>query len=257
MKKIMWILNITPDSFYDWGKYNSLEKTKIRIEEMIAQGADLIDVWAFSSKPGSVMPSVEEELERLIPVLDLLDNYGIDFSVDTCRSAVVERIIHYKNLRYINDISGLKDEKILKLIEKTQIWYILMHIKWTPENMQNDTNYDDIINNISGFFEEKLKIIWKYDIKEVILDVWFWFWKSVEDNYKLLKNLDKFRKYNLKILSWLSRKSMIYKPLDSSPESVLDYTLALSFESLKNSDIIRVHDVKEHKNLLKLYEIFE
>ena len=252
----MWILNITPDSFYDGGKFNSVENAKNQIEKMIKQWVDIIDVWAFSSKPWSILPSVEEELKRLIPILDLLDNYNINFSVDTCRSEVVEKILEYKNLVYINDISWLQDEKILKLISNTNVWYILMHIKWTPENMQNNPEYKNVVTEVWDFFEEKLKIIQKYNIKNIVLDVWFGFWKNIKHNYDLLKNLDYFNKFNLPILAWLSRKSMMYKFLDSTPNDVLEETVALNFFALnKWANIIRVHDVAKHKNIVKIFNL--
>jgi len=168
----------------------------------------------------------------------------------------VEKLIKYKNLRYINDISWLSDEKILDIISGTDIWYVLMHIKWTPENMQNNTKYDDIISEINSFFEEKIKIIWLKWIKNIILDPWFWFWKSLEDNYVILKNLEKFKSFGYPILAWLSRKSMIYKLLETTPDKVLSETLALNLQALQNwADIIRVHDIKEHKNIIKISQI--
>jgi len=254
--KSMWILNITPDSFFDWGEYLNLENAKKQINKMVEEWVEIIDVWAFSSRPGAKIPSIEEELKRLLPILDYLDTLNIDFSVDTCRSEIVEKLIKYKNLRYINDISWLSDEKILDIISGTDIWYVLMHIKWTPENMQNNTKYDDIISEINSFFEEKIKIIWLKWIKNIILDPWFWFWKSLEDNYVILKNLEKFKSFGYPILAWLSRKSMIYKLLETTPDKVLSETLALNLQALQNwADIIRVHDIKEHKNIIKISQI--
>lgn len=253
-KKIMGILNITPDSFYDWWKYNT-ENIKKRIEEMIEQGVDIIDVWWFSSRPWSFMPSIDEELSRIIPVLDILDRYNIAFSVDTCRSEVVKEILNYKNLCYINDISWLKDEKILDLISGTNIWYILMHIKWEPINMQDNPFYEDVISEIYNFFEEKISIIKNKWIKNIILDPWFWFWKTLDHNYIILNNLNKFKKLNCDLLIWLSRKWMIWKLINSSPDEVLIETVALNLLALKNwADILRVHDIKEHRNILKIYK---
>lgn len=254
-KKIMWILNITPDSFYDWGKYFKLESAKKQINKMINEWVDIIDVWAFSSRPGSIMPSISEELTRLLPVLDYLDNLNITYSVDSCRSEIIQKLIKYNNLKYINDISWLSDEKILDIISKTNIWYILMHIKWTPENMQNNLEYDNIILEMLEFFEEKIKILKKKWIKNIIIDPWFWFWKSLNDNYKILKNLDKFKKFWYPILVWLSRKSMIYKLLETNPKNVLTETVALNLFALnKWANIIRVHDIQEHKNIIKIFQ---
>ena len=133
----------------------------------------------------------------------------------------------YRNLKYINDISWLNDEKILDLISWTGIWYILMHIKWTPENMQIDPKYDDLLNELLNLFEEKLKKINSREIKNIFLDPWFWFWKTLEHNYIILGNLDEFKKFNLPILAWLSRKSMIFKALDLSPSDILSETYSI------------------------------
>ena len=250
----MWILNITPDSFYDWGEYFDLENSKIKINKMIDDGVDIIDVWAFSSRPWAIIPSVKEELNRLLPVLDYIDTLNIDFSVDTCRSEVVEKLLKYKNLKYINDISWLSDEKILDLIAWTNIWYILMHIKWTPKNMQNNPKYVDIIKDINDFFEEKLSIIKNKNINNIILDVWFGFWKTLNHNYILLNNLHLLKKFWYPLLVWLSRKSMIYKLLNLTPNDVLNETLALNLLALEKwVSIIRVHDIKEHNNIIKLF----
>lgn len=253
-KKIMWILNITPDSFYDGWEFNNEYKAKIQIEKMILEWVDIIDVGWFSSRPGSVMPSISEELSRILPVLNILDNYNIPFSVDTCRSEIVKEILKYKNLAYINDISWLKDSKILDLISWTKVWYILMHIKWNPDNMQDSPVYHDVVSEIYDFFKDKLEILKSKWISNIILDPWFWFWKSIENNYDILNNLSTFKTLGYELLIWLSRKSMIWKPLKSSPEKVLSETIALNLLAIQNWwDIIRVHDVKENKNILKIY----
>lgn len=255
MKKIMWILNITPDSFYDWWSFVILEEAKSQIEKMISSSVDIIDVWGFSSRPWSKMPSVKEELERILPILEYLETLEIEVSVDTCRSEVVKEILKFKNLKYINDISWLSDEKILSLISGKNIAYILMHILWIPENMQNNIKYENILEEISSFFEEKIKIIKSYGVEKIILDPWFGFWKELHHNYEILKNLEKFKNLWFPVLAWISRKSMIYKMLDSSPCDVLAETVALNFLALQNwADILRVHDVKENKNILKIYE---
>lgn len=253
--KIMWILNITPDSFFDWWKFNHFENAKNQIDEMLKSNVDIIDVWGFSSRPNSKMPTIKEELDRIIPILDYLDNFDIKISVDTCRSEVVEKILKYKNIKYINDISWLQDEKIIQLIKWKDIWYILMHTKGTPENMQNNPSYKNVLKEISDFFKEKIKKLEKDWIKDIILDPWFGFWKTIEHNYEILKKFDKFKKFWYPLLAWLSRKSMIYKVLDLSPNDVLDETIALNFFAItKWADIIRVHDFKEHIWITKIWE---
>ena len=258
MPKLMWILNITPDSFFDGGQYIALEAATKRIEEMLANGVDIIDVWWFSSKPESVLPSVEEELSRIIPVLKILEKQNIPVSVDTCRSEVVKEILQFSNVKYINDISWLTDETILPLIAWKDIWYILMHIQWTPENMQNNPKYEDVLKEISNFFEEKINILHSYGIQNIIIDPWFGFGKTVEQNYALLKHLDYFKKISLPILASLSRKSMIYKPLNLLPKDVKNESVALHMLALINgADILRVHDVAETKNILTLFDIYD
>ncbi|MDD2870788.1 MAG: dihydropteroate synthase [Candidatus Gracilibacteria bacterium] len=253
--KIMGILNVTPDSFFDGGKYDSFGEAKKQIDDMIKSGVDIIDVGGFSSRPNSLLPSIEEELDRIIPVLEYLESLDVEVSVDTCRSEVVKELVKYKNIKYINDISGLQDEKILDLLKNTNIGYILMHIKGTPENMQDNPIYEDVIKEINKFFDEKLTLLKSKGIKNIVLDPGFGFGKTIEHNYEILKNLDKFKIYGYPVLCGLSRKSMIYKPLGLSPSEVLSETIALNMLAIsKGANIIRVHDVKEHIGVVKLGE---
>ena len=256
--KIMGILNVTPDSFYDWGKYNSLEKAKAHIEKIIEDGADIIDIWGFSSKPWTTIPSIEEELERILPILEFLETKDIEISVDTCRSEILKKILKFKNIKYINDISGYADEKIWKLIAWKGINYILMHIKWTPKNMQNNPKYENIIEELLVFFKKKISILKKQWVEKIILDPGFGFWKTIENNYELLKKLRHFKVFSLPILIWISRKSMMYKFLNSTPKEVLSETSALHMYALQEwINYIRVHDVKEAKNVVKMYKFLK
>lgn len=254
--KVMWILNATPDSFYDGGKFEDLEKAKQHIKEMIDEWVDIIDIWWFSSRPWSELPSVSEELTRILPIVDYANTLWIPLSVDTCRSEVVEKILPYKNVKYINDISGAQDERIIDLIaERPDIAYVLMHIKGTPKTMQNNPEYENIIVDILVYFSEKLHLLKMKGIENIIIDPWFWFGKTIKDNYTLLKTLDTFKKFGYPVMAGISRKSMIYKLLDSTPESILPETSALHLIACQNGvDIIRAHDVKEAKNIIKIYE---
>ncbi len=254
----MWILNVTPDSFYDGGKFQWEEEYQRQIKKMIADEVDIIDVWWFSSQPWAEIPSVEEEIKRVLPVLDILEKYNIDVSIDTCRSEVVEKILKYKCIKCINDISGLSDERILELIAGKEVCYILVHTQWTPENMQNNPQYEDVVEEVGDFFEKKIRITERYGVKNVILDPWFWFGKNIKHNYHILKNLSYYKRFNLPILVGLSRKSMMYKFLDSAPDKVLSETVALNLLALQKwASIIRVHDVKEHKNVIKIFNLMQ
>ena len=252
--QLMWILNITPDSFYDGGNFLDITKAQNQIEKMIEDGVDIIDVGWFSSRPGAQMPSVVEELSRILPVMELLGNYDIPVSVDTCRSEVVKEILKFKNLRYINDISWLSDEGIVSLISWTQVWYILMHIQWTPGDMQNNPEYDDVVTDIYSFLEDKIKILKAWWVDDIIIDPGFGFGKTVEHNYEILSRLSEFKKLWLPLLAGMSRKSMIWKLLDTKPADTLSETVALHLLALENwADILRVHDVKEHQWILKIH----
>ncbi len=256
MPKIMWILNITPDSFFDWWKYENLKNDKKQIDKMILEWADIIDIWWFSSKPWSIMPSILEELSRILPVLEYLETQNTEVSVDTCRSEILKEIIWFKCIKYINDISWLTDEKILELIKWKDITYILMHILWSPENMQKNVHYENIIDEINNFFREKILIIKSHWVNNIIIDPWFGFWKEIKHNYEILNNLEKFKDFWYPILAWLSRKSMIYKPLWVLPTDVLTETVVLNFFALtKWAEIIRVHDVAEHKKVIQLFNL--
>ena len=243
------ILNITPDSFYDGGKYFDETHILKRTEEIINEGAAILDIGACSSRPGAEHISEEEELKRLIPALKLIRNkfaYSI-ISVDTFRPAIAEYIVKEFNVDIINDISGGKfDDKMLETIAKLQVPYVLMHMKGTPQNMQDDPSYDDLLKEILMFFAEKNQRAKQIGINDLIIDPGFGFGKTTDHNYELLKNLDKLKILDLPILIGISRKSMIFKLLNEKPKNVLAGTIALNMAAMeKGANIIRVHDVKE------------
>lgn len=255
--KIAGILNITPDSFYDGGKYTHIDAIKKRVHEIIAEGADIIDIGAYSSRPGAKHISEEEELQRLIPVLEMIQKYFSEtiISVDTFRANIAKTVVNNYEVAIINDISaGNMDDKMFETISELNVPYIMMHMQGTPQNMQKNPKYDDLIKDMIIFFAKKMKIAKELGINDIIIDPGFGFGKTLEHNYQILNELDKFNILDCPILVGVSRKSMIYKKLNSSPKEVLPATLGLNMFALqKGSSILRVHDVKETVQIVKMF----
>lgn len=256
--KVMGILNITPDSFFDGGKYNNSETILSCVEKMLNDGATFIDVGAYSSRPGAKHISEEEELERILPVIKLLtDTFPkIVISIDTFRSNVAERCID-KGACIINDISaGDMDENMFNIIAKMQAPYIIMHMQGTPQNMQANPNYTNIVTDVLFYFSKKIAELRKLGVNDIITDVGFGFGKTIEHNYTLLKHLELFKNLDCPTLVGLSRKSMLYKPLNISPELALNATTSANTIALLNgANILRVHDVKEAAEAIKIVEL--
>jgi dihydropteroate synthase len=255
--KIMGILNVTPDSFYKKSRTNITSNDFAeQVGKLISDGADIIDVGGYSSRPGADEVSETEELNRVVPVIEwIVKNHPETLiSVDTFRAKVAERAI-ISGAHIVNDISaGDLDQDMIPLIGSLKIPYIAMHMRGNPSNMQELTNYSDIIVEILNCFSEKLDQFKKFGIKDVIIDPGFGFAKSIEQNYFLLKNLSQFRCLSSPILVGVSRKSMIYKTLDNNAEDALNGTTALNMFSLcQGANILRVHDVKQTKETIKLY----
>lgn len=255
--KIMGILNVTPDSFYRKSRTNITSNDFAeQVGKLISDGADIIDVGGYSSRPGADEVSESEELTRIVPVIEwIVKNYPETLvSVDTFRAKVAERAI-ISGAHIVNDISaGDLDQDMIPLIGSLKIPYIAMHMRGNPSNMQELTNYSDIIVEILNYFSEKLDQFKKFGIKDVIIDPGFGFAKSFEQNYFLLKNLSQFRCLSSPVLVGVSRKSMIYKTLDNNAEDALNGTTALNMFSLcQGANILRVHDVKQAKETIKLY----
>lgn len=253
--KIMGILNITPNSFYDGGKY-SLENNAIaQVEKMLKEGATFIDIGAYSSKPNAEFVSEEEELNRIIPVVKTLIKEFPEalLSIDTFRSTVAQECIN-NGAALINDISaGSLDEKMMEVIASNNVPYIMMHLRGTPQTMQDQTNYEHIINEILTYFSDKVNKARSLGINDLIIDPGFGFAKTTDQNYEILSNLEQFKMLELPILAGVSRKSMIYKTLDTSPEEALNGTTVLNTIAItKGATIIRVHDVKEAMECVKL-----
>jgi dihydropteroate synthase len=257
---IMGILNLTPDSFYDGGEIESVEVAVNKVRRLLSEGADIIDIGAMSSRPYSQEISVEEELSRLktiLPELKIQFSHTI-FSIDTYRSIVAEFALKH-GVSIINDITaGMKDEQILRLAAESNTPYIAMHMQGNPENMQANPSYKNIVDELKQFFNSRFELYEKIGLKQRILDVGFGFGKSIEDNYKLLFHLPEFQEFNCPLLVGISRKSMIYKPLNISPSDALTGTTALHFEALqRGANILRVHDVKEAKQVVDLFQLYQ
>ena len=253
--KIMGILNITPNSFYDGGKY-SLENNAItQVKKMLNEGATFIDIGAYSSKPNAEFVSEKEELSRIIPVVKeiLIEFPEALLSIDTFRSSVAKECIN-NGAALINDISaGSLDEKMMEVIASNNIPYIMMHMRGNPKTMQSQTNYDHIINEMITYFSDKISQARNLGINDLIIDPGFGFAKTIDQNYEILSNLELFKVLELPILAGVSRKSMIYKTLDINAEEALNGTSVLNTISItKGASIIRVHDVKEAMECVKL-----
>ena len=253
--KVMGILNLTPDSFYDGGKYKSIKLATKRCHEMLSQGADIIDIGAVSSRPGSNIISEEEEFDRLIPVLRTLvkEFNSAIFSVDTYRSQIAKASID-EGASIINDITAGKfDSKMLPLVGKNNTVYVAMHMQGYPHKMQKNPTYKDISSELLSFFSDKIKSCQLNKVHNVIIDPGFGFGKEIDQNFEILKNLEIFQKLSVPILVGISRKSMIYKSLKIQSEEALNGTSVLNTVALlKKANILRVHDIKEAKESIEL-----
>ena len=256
---VMGILNLTPDSFFDGGRYTGEDAWLSQTEKMIQEGASIIDLGAVSTHPGAHHVSEEEEISRLFPTLELLTKRYTEtvFSVDTYRAKVV-KLSADAGAGIINDISGgSMDSELIETVAATGLPYILMHMQGTPATMQANPVYEDVTKEISIFFEKHISYLNESGINQVILDPGFGFGKSIEQNFKLLSELSVFKKYGMPILVGISRKSMIYKLLGITPQEALPATSALHLAALLNgADILRVHDVKEAVQMIKLAETY-
>ena len=256
--KVMGILNITPDSFFDGGKYKNETAIISQVNKMLVEGATFIDIGAYSSRPGAKHISEQEELERILPVVKLLvkEFPKILISIDTFRSNIAKKCIA-NGASIINDIStGSMDAAMFKTIATLQVPYIIMHMQGTPQNMQTNPTYKNVVQDILHYFSEKIYNLRALGVNDIIADVGFGFGKTLEHNYTLLKNLDIFKNLEIPTLTGISRKSMLYKPLAISPEKALNATTtANTIALLKGTNILRVHDVKEALESVKIVEL--
>ena len=253
--KIMGILNVTPDSFYDGGVHNSDKKILKHVEKMLNDGAVFIDIGAYSSRPNGKNIDENEELNRVVPALELVNNKFPEtiISIDTFRSKVAETCLN-SGASIINDISaGEMDKKMMKIVGKYKVPYIMMHMKGSPQNMIRKTNYNDMLKEIIKYFSKKINQAVSYKINDMIIDPGFGFAKDLKQNYNLLSNMNLLKILDKPIMVGISRKSMIYKSLKISAKESLNGTTVLNTVSLiKGASILRVHDVKEASECIKL-----
>lgn len=253
--KVMGILNLTPDSFYDGGFYKNQPDILRQVEKMLTEGATFIDIGAYSSRPNAVNISESEEIERLLPIIELLiKNFPeILISIDTFRSNVAVQSIT-AGACIINDISaGKMDDNMLPTIAKHKVPYIMMHMKGTPQNRQQNTHYEHLIKDIIYYFSERIAVAKSLGIVDVIIDPGFGFSKTLDQNYELLQHMEVLKMLEKPILAGISRKSMIYNLLGTTPDKALNGTTVLNTMALqKKAAILRVHDVKEAMECIKI-----
>ena len=251
---IMGIINMTPDSFFDGGKYNSCEKALIKIENMLNQGASIIDIGGCSTRPGSESISISEEWIRIEKIIKQSIKFfpKIIISVDTFRSDIAKRAL-IEGASIINDISGGSyDSNMYKVVSNFKAPYVLMHLRGIPKNMMEKTNYENLMIELLKYFSKKIKRLKKFGINDVILDPGFGFAKNYNQNYEILKNLSLLKKFNLPILVGLSRKLFVKKKFGSSNVDSLKGTIKLNEIAINNgANILRVHDVKENLFLIR------
>lgn len=255
--KVMAIVNLTPDSFFDGGTYSTTKAIHKRIDEVVQEGAEIIDLGAYSTRPGAVEIDIETEWERIVPALSYIrKNYAhIPVSIDTFRTEIADRVRRFFGAFVLNDISaGTLDENLFPWIKKHKLPYILMHIQGVPRSMQQSPHYDDVVQEVYDFLASKLRELQLAGVQDIILDLGFGFGKTIRHNYTLLKNQKKFEDLGYPILTGISRKSMIYNLLENKPTDALNGTTVLNTIALeRGAKILRVHDVKEAKETIKLY----
>jgi dihydropteroate synthase len=254
---IMAILNYTSDSFYDGGRYNTPEKFFDRLKQCIQDGADIIDIGVASTRPGAKLIDAKNEWEILKPILIEVKKQfpEIIVSIDTYNSYTAEKCIE-QNVDIINDVSGgTFDNKMFDVIAKSNVYYVLMHTSDIPERMQQNTNYQNVVLDVKNFLQKRIDELHSKGFENIIVDPGFGFGKTVSQNFELLKNLDAFKSLQKPILVGLSRKSMIYKTLNTTSDDIntlIGTTNLNAIALMKGANILRVHDVTEHKNLLLL-----
>ena len=253
--QIMGILNITPDSFFDGNKYTQEKAVLQRVEQIIKEGGDIVDIGAFSSRPGAQFVTEEEERKRLIPFLTKIVKEFPDIliSIDTYRSNIAKEAIE-NGAGMINDISaGNLDKNMFKTIAELQVPYVMMHMQGTPENMQKKPIYNEVVNDILVYFLQKIEALNQLGFDRIIIDPGFGFGKTLEHNYEILERLDEFKILKKPVLVGLSRKSMLYKILGETPQEMLNATsIANTIAVMKGASFLRVHDVKEAVEIKKI-----
>jgi dihydropteroate synthase len=252
----MGILNVTPDSFSDGGRFSNLYDAILQGEKMVNEGAEILDIGGYSSRPGAAEVSLQEELDRVMPVVEkLVSVTNAILSIDTFRSKVARSAIE-AGAHLVNDISaGDDDDKMLATVAKLGVPYIAMHKKGLPKTMQDNPEYGDVVAEVYSYLEQKVKQCNDAGIKDVVIDLGYGFGKSIEHNYELLRRLAEFKEIGVPILTGVSRKSMIFRALDINASEALNGTSFLhAFAFQGGTNILRVHDVKEAMECVKLWE---
>lgn len=259
--QVMGILNITPDSFFSGSRKQTEEEIHLRVEQIVSEGAQMIDIGAYSSRPGADDVSAEEETERLRRGMAIVRKLAPDMpvSVDTFRADVAKCAIEEMDADIINDISGGElDKKMFATVARLGVPYILMHMKGTPQTMQQAPHYDDLIKEVMLYFAERIQRLRDLGQKDIILDPGYGFAKTLEHNYQLLASQEALNIFDLPVLVGVSRKSMIYRLLGTSPEEALNGTTMLNTIALqKGASILRVHDVKEAVEVVKMHQCLQ
>lgn len=256
MPIIMGILNVTPDSFYDGGDNTTVERAVEKAKELLLEGAQILDIGAYSSRPGAPLISSQEEMDRALPPIRAIKAAFPDaiLSIDTFRADVAAAAVE-AGIHIINDVSGgTLDDNMFATVAKYQVPYILMHMRGIPENMQEKTDYTDIVTDVATFLGERIAMLRSMGVNDIILDPGFGFAKTAEQNYELLYRVNELHYFELPILGGISRKSMIYKKIGITAKEALNGTTALNTLLLERGiQILRVHDVKEAKQLVDLF----
>ena len=254
----MGVLNITDNSFYDGGKFNNLKDSINHAKRLINDGADIIDIGAESSKPGSDPVSSKDQIRKIEPLVEALREVSnIPISIDTRSSEVINQLLKYK-INIVNDISSLEDKNLLDIVKCNKLSISLMHMLGTPKTMQVNPNYNNVVNDIYNYLKNRADLCINYGIDKsnIIIDPGFGFGKTLEHNYMILNNLDQFNAMGYRVLSGISRKSMIGDVINKTPDARLYGTLAASVVAIKhNTSILRVHDVRETKMLLNFQNL--
>jgi dihydropteroate synthase len=257
---VMGVLNVTPDSFYDGGQYQQVDTILRQAEKMLTEGASIIDVGGMSSRPGAEIISEKEELHRVIPTIEHLAKHFPEaiISVDTLRANVAKQAVE-AGASIVNDISASSlDAEMYATVAALGVPYVLMHMRGTPKTMQQNIDYQDVTQEVLSFLIQEVGKLRTLGVKDILLDIGFGFGKTVEQNYELLKKMHLFKMLDLPILVGISRKSMIYKVLQTSPKDALNGTSALHIVALQQgAKILRVHDVKEAMQVIQLWQQLE
>jgi dihydropteroate synthase len=257
---VMTIINVTPDSFFAGSRSMHIDEISMRVEEAVSWGARIIDVGGYSSRPGAEDVSEDEEINRVMTGVGVVREKapGVIVSIDTFRAEVAARVIKRFGGCIINDISAGSDPDMFRVVAKFRVPYVLMHSRGTPATMQNMTDYQDVVGEVKEFFAEKIALLRASGVGDIILDPGFGFAKTTPQNFRLLHHLGEFRRFELPILAGISRKSMVYNILETTPAEALSGTAALNWACLRGgASILRVHDTLAAIEVVKLHNYYK